>query len=79
VTPDAVDAASTEWCACAPFENGWRVEGRPRPPAWNLYDALGRTVLSGTSPDGRVSASFRGAGILDLRAKGQRRAFRVQR
>ena len=79
LTPDAVDESDMGLWSCAPFEQGWQVTGIPLPMEWILYDALGRTVQSGTSPDGRIPASFRGAGILDVRAKGQRRAFRVQR
>ena len=79
VTPEAVDESDMELWSCAPFEQGWQITGIPLPLEWSLYDALGRTVQSGTSSDGRIQASFRGAGILDLRAKGQRRAFRVQR
>ena len=79
ITPDAVDETDMGLWSCTPFEYGWRVKGTPLPLAWSLYDALGRTVHSGTSSDGRISASFRGTGILDVRAEGQRRAFRVQR
>ena len=79
VTPETVDETNTESWSCAPFEHGWQVKGSPLPFAWSLYDALGRTIQSGTSSDGRIQDSFRGAGILDVRAEGQRRAFRVQR
>ena len=79
VVPDFVNELGTELWSCTPFEHGWRIEGSPLPFSWSLHDALGRTLHTGTSPDGRVPASFRGAGILDVRAKGQRRAFRVQR
>lgn len=79
ITPDAVDETDMGLWSCTPFEYGWRVKGTPLPLAWSLYDALGRTVQSGTSSDGRIPTSFRGTGILDVRAEGQRRAFRVQR
>ena len=79
MVPDFVNELGTELWSCTPFEYGWRIEGSPLPFSWSLHDALGRTAHTGTSPDGRVPASFRGAGILDVRVKGQRRAFRVQR
>ena len=79
VQPGAVlEPHSNDW-RCVYRDEGWTVMDSPLPLEWILHDALGRTVQSGTSSDGQIPASFRGTGILDVRAKGQRRAFRVQR
>ena len=79
VLPGAVAESESEGWRCVTQEEGWTVVGSPLPMEWILYDALGRELRSGLSRDGRIPASFRGTGILDVRAEGQRRAFRVQR
>ena len=79
VQPGAVAESESNGWRCVTQEEGWTVVGSPLPMKWILYDALGRELRSGLSRDGRIPASFRGAGILDVRAEGQRRAFHVQR